>query len=156
MATLSPTFTIAVVDDDLSLLQSLEILLEFEGHLVRPFSSAGALLESGSLADIDLVISDIGMPVMDGLELACVVHAIRPGLPVILITGNANLPDRPLPIDLGCYQLFLKPFDPKDLFTAISNVVPDSLPCARESRLINGNDSFTCTSREQHWANRAS
>ena len=60
---------IAAVDDDQRILRSLELLLESADYDVRLFSSATALLESGGLREIDCLISDIGMPVMDGFEL---------------------------------------------------------------------------------------
>ena len=60
---------VAAVDDDQRILESLELLLESADYDVRLFSSATALLESGGLREIDCLISDIGMPVMDGFEL---------------------------------------------------------------------------------------
>ena len=74
-----------------SILRSLEYLLESADYAVRLFASAAALLESGCLPEIDCLISDIDMPGMDGFELLRLVHAARPGLPTILITGY---PDR--------------------------------------------------------------
>ena len=62
-------FVIAVVDDDRRILESLEMLLASADYDVRLFSSATALLESGGLREIDCLISDVGMPVMDGFEL---------------------------------------------------------------------------------------
>ena len=101
-------FIVAVVDDDQSLLESLESLLESAGFSVRPFTSATALLDSGALPGIDCLISDIGLPDMDGLELARVARASRPRLPVILITGQ---PDATSPTsgDSQHYRLFKKP-----------------------------------------------
>ena len=89
---------IAVVDDDQRILESLEILLESADHAVRLFASGAALLESGCLAHIDCVISDIDMPEIDGFELLRAVHAARPGLPIILITGHPEILNRLPPI----------------------------------------------------------
>src|SRR3954453_13178330 len=89
---------IAAVDDDQMILESLEILLESADYDVRLFSSATALLESGGLRDIDCLISDIGMPVMDGFELARGIQAARPGFSVILFPGRPDLVNRP-PLD---------------------------------------------------------
>jgi FixJ family two-component response regulator len=66
-----PRFTIAVVDDDQGILDSLESLLESADFAVRLFSSATALLENGCRAEVDCLISDIGMPVMDGYLVGC-------------------------------------------------------------------------------------
>jgi FixJ family two-component response regulator len=114
---------IAAVDDDQRILESLEILLESADYDVRLFSSATALLESGGLRDIDCLISDIGMPVMDGFELVRGIHAARPGLPVILVTGRPELLDQ-APLDCARhYRLFKKPFNGRELLTAVSDAL---------------------------------
>jgi FixJ family two-component response regulator len=118
-----PGFIIAVVDDDTRLLKSLGDLLESAEYSVRLFASATALLDSGCLAQIDCLISDIGMPVMDGLELLRVAHAARPALPVIVITGHADLLDRSPLVDSGGYRLFRKPFDGEELLSAVSEAL---------------------------------
>jgi FixJ family two-component response regulator len=115
---------IAVVDDDLRMLQSLESLLESAGHTVRLFDSAAALLKSGALAEIDCLLSDVNMPVMGGLELLRIVRVARPELPVILVTGHPEMISHsPLAGEVR-YQLFTKPFKPEELLAAISNLVP--------------------------------
>ncbi len=112
-------FVTAVVDDDQRVLESLEDLLESAGHTVRAFSSAVALLESGSLAYIDCLISDIDLPKIDGFELLRVASAARPELPVILITGHPELVKRSPPVGPGGYRLFKKPFDGQELLMAV-------------------------------------
>ncbi len=114
---------IAVVDDDRSVLASLEMLLVSAEYEVRSFSSATALLESGSLREIDCLISDVGMPVMDGFELARTVQVARPEVPVILITGRPDLLNRS-PRDVpGQYRLFKKPFNGPELLTAVGDAL---------------------------------
>ena len=114
---------IAVVDDDRSVLESLEMLLVSAEYEVRSFSSATALLESGSLREIDCLISDVGMPVMDGFELARTVQVARPEVPVILITGRPDLLNRS-PRDVpGQYRLFKKPFNGPELLTAVGDAL---------------------------------
>jgi FixJ family two-component response regulator len=114
---------IAAVDDDRRILESLEILLESADYDVRLFSSATALLESGGLREIDCLISDIGMPVMDGFELVRGIQAARPGLPVILVTGRPELLNR-APLDWPShYRVFKKPFNGQELLTAVSDAL---------------------------------
>jgi FixJ family two-component response regulator len=118
-----PGYVIAVVDDDPGILRSLENLLESADQAARVFASAEALLESGCLAEIDCLISDIDMPVMDGLELLRVVRAARPELPVILITGHPEMLNRLPAIGPGHYRLFKKPFDGRELLTAVGDAL---------------------------------
>ncbi len=116
-------YTIAVVDDDQRILESLQNLLESADYAVRSFASAAALLESDCLAEIDCLISDIDMPVMDGFELLRVAHAARPELPVILITGHPEMLNRLPAIGPGYYRSLKKPFDGQELLTALSDAL---------------------------------
>ena len=116
-------FIIAVVDDDRRILESLKNLLESADHAVRLFSSATALLESGCVAEVDCLISDIDLPVMDGFELIRVVQAARPTLPIILITGRPELLKGLPPTSPSHYRLFKKPFNGQELLTAVSEAL---------------------------------
>jgi FixJ family two-component response regulator len=118
-----PGFTIAVVDDDPRILESLGNLLESADYLVRGFASAAALLDSGFLAQIDCLISDIDMPVMDGFELLRLVHAARPALPVILITGHPDMLSRLPAIAPAHFRSFKKPFDGREFLAAVSDAL---------------------------------
>jgi FixJ family two-component response regulator len=114
---------IGVVDDDQSILESLEILLESADYDARLFPSAAALLESGGVQEIECLISDVGMPVMDGFELARAVQAGRPELPVILITGRHDLLHRsPLDWPRHC-RVFKKPFNGPELLKAVGDAL---------------------------------
>ena len=114
---------IAVVDDDRSVLESLAMLLASAEYDVRLFESARALLESGGLREIDCVISDVGMPVMDGFELARTVRAARPELPIIVITGRPDLLNRSPLAYPDYYRVFEKPFDGPELLTTVGDAL---------------------------------
>jgi len=121
---------IAVVDDDPGILDSVESLLSSADYEVRLFSTATALLESGGLPAIDCLISDVAMPLMDGFELARAVQAVRPALPVILVTGRPDLLRRS-PLDRpGHYRVFKKPFDGQELLTAVALMLRTPRPHA--------------------------
>lgn len=113
---------IAVVDDDPTLLESLENLLESAGYVVRSFSSAKALIDAG-LSGIDCIITDIGMPVMDGFELHDLVKKARPALPVFLITGRHEIGDRQRVSAKNISGFFRKPFDGSALLTAVGDAL---------------------------------
>jgi FixJ family two-component response regulator len=119
---------IAVVDDDHGVLESLESLLHSADYEVRLFSTGAALLESGGLAEIDGLISDVAMPVMDGFELARAVHAARPALPVIFVTGRPDLLHRSRLDPPGHCRVFKKPFDGQELLTAVALMLRTSRP----------------------------
>ena len=115
---------VAVVDDDQRVLESLEDLLESAGYAVRPYPSAERLLEyDAGLADLDCLISDIGLPVMDGFELRRLAKAKRPGLPVILITGRHELSNLAGAENDRADGFFQKPINSSDLLTAISKAL---------------------------------
>ena len=118
---------VAVVDDDHRVLESLKDLLESAGYLVRSYRSAASLLETvGGLAELDCLISDIGMPVMDGLELRRLAKTARPGLPVILITGRYELSNLPrMDSDRGD-DFFQKPVNSSNLLSAVSKALETS------------------------------
>jgi FixJ family two-component response regulator len=121
-----PGAIVAVVDDDPSILKSLQYLLESADHTVLVFTSAAAMLESGCLAKIDCVISDIDMPMMDGFELSQAAHETRPGLPIVLITGHPEMLDRLPPMEARHHLVFKKPFDGQELLTAIGDAMRNS------------------------------
>lgn len=116
-------FVVAVVDDDQSILRSLEYLLESADYAVRVFTSAKALLDSGCLPQIDCLISDIDMPGMDGFELLRQIHAARPGLPTILITGYPERLKRLPPLAGSNPRFFTKPFQGPELLAAVSDAL---------------------------------
>ena len=120
------SFVIAVIDDDRSVLRSLEYLLESADYAVRLFTSAMALLDSGDLAQIDCLISDIDMPGMDGFELLGFVNAARPGLPVILITGYPERLERFRLSGESNPRFFTKPFHGPQLLNAVSDALRGS------------------------------
>ena len=113
--------TILAVDDDALVLMNTTLMLEDLGHtVIEAYSGADALKELRSGAhDIDIVITDHSMPRMTGSELAAVIREERPGLPVVLATGYAELPtggDNRLP-------RLPKPFSQNQLEETIATVL---------------------------------
>ena len=113
---------VAVVDDDPRLLESLGDLLESAGYVARSFSSAESLLASG-VSGLDVLITDIGMPGMDGFELRERMKKAHPDLPVFLITGRHEIADQDRAQRIGGF--FRKPFDAMALLAAIGDALSD-------------------------------
>jgi FixJ family two-component response regulator len=113
---------IAVVDDDPRVLESLENLFESAGYVARMFSSAKALIDAG-LSDIDCVITDIGMPAIDGFALHDLVKTARPDLPVFLITGRHEIGDQQRASAKDIRGFFRKPFDGPALLAAVDEAL---------------------------------
>ena len=115
-------FFVAVVDDDQGILRSLGYLLESADFALRLFNSGTELLDSGCLAKIDCLISDIDMPGMDGFELLRQVHVERPRLPIIFITAYPDTLIR-LPRLAKQPRIFTKPFQGPALLAAVSESI---------------------------------
>jgi FixJ family two-component response regulator len=111
---------VAIVDDDPRLLESLEELLESAGYAACSFSSASSLLSNG-LSELDLLITDIGMPAVDGFELRALIRKARPELPVFLITGRHEIADQNRA--QGVSGFFHKPFDAQALLAAVGEAL---------------------------------
>ena len=120
-------FVVAVVDDDHRTLESLADLLEAEGYDVRLYSSATTVSTRGGLSEIDCLISDIGMPEMNGFELRRLARSERPELPVILITGRPELRAQYSSI-IERDRYFEKPFDGQRLLAAICTALEGARP----------------------------
>jgi len=119
------TPVIAVVDDDPRVLESLEDLFESAGYVVRTFASGKSLLTT-DLSGNDCLITDIGMPGMDGFELLDIVKKARPQLPVFLLTARHEICDQQRAADKGISGFFMKPFSGQDLLAAIDRALLDA------------------------------
>jgi FixJ family two-component response regulator len=113
---------IAIVDDDLRVLESLEELLESAGYRVQTFAGAAALL-AADYSSIDCLITDIGMPEIDGFQLLEIVKRSRPGLPIFLISGRHEIADQARATAKNISGFFRKPFDAHDLLAKVGDAM---------------------------------
>jgi FixJ family two-component response regulator len=114
--------TVFVVDDDPSIRRSLERLFRAAGHPVQIFGSAHQLLERGDLSKAICVVLDVRMPGPSGLDLQRMLEAGGHDIPVIFITGHADLPMAEQAFRAGAVDLFAKPFDGQALLEAVERV----------------------------------
>ena len=114
-----------VVDDEVEIREILEEFLINKGFQVSAFSSAldalkalspgGELAQGSASGDVDLLISDIKMPVMDGLEFTAELRKLRPEIPIILVTGFGSIETAVEAIKRGAYHYIVKPFEFSEL-----------------------------------------
>ena len=109
---------ILLVDDDENLRQALQKTLESMGHQVLPAQNGRVGHELFLKTPVDVVISDIRMPEMDGLELTRLIKAHR-AVPIILITGFAEIIETHQAHELGVDEFLAKPFERQDLVDAL-------------------------------------
>lgn len=117
------TQPVVVVDDDTRMLESVDDLLASAGYTAKLFSSAEAFIEADVLQCIACLISDVGLPGMNGCELITVVKAQAPSLPIIMITGRETQELREQCMEAGALALFAKPFDPQEVLQVLQLAV---------------------------------
>lgn len=129
---------VLVVDDDPLACRILTRMLgaEFEVH---SFGHGQAALEHFRAKGADLLLTDLTMPRMGGLELLTEVKKIDPQLLVFVITGHSTLETAVAAVKQGAYDFIAKPFDPDDVLLRINRAL-------KERRL---EDTVTCYQREQ-------
>jgi DNA-binding NtrC family response regulator len=102
---------ILVADDDPSSLEGLRALLSIWGYEVETASNGRVALQKVSAAEPKAVITDVVMPIMNGLELLGVLRIERPGMPVIVLTGQGSLDTLVRSRQQGAYAYLVKPVD---------------------------------------------
>ena len=113
-----------VVDDVADVTEMLSVLLTHAGYEVRTASSAADALSSAKEDRFDVIISDIGMPQMNGYELARAVREI-PGyeaVPMVALTGFSKFDDRQRSLDAGFNAHLTKPIEPRELLDLIEQL----------------------------------
>src|SRR5215216_6197531 len=108
-----------VVDDDVAVRQSLSFLLASDGFPVRLHEWASAFLEGVKEAAAGCIVTDVRMPGIDGVEFLRRLNARGFALPVIVMTGHADVPLAVEAMKAGAIDFIEKPFDGDALLVAI-------------------------------------
>jgi FixJ family two-component response regulator len=114
--------TIAVIDDDLRVLESLINLLASCGYSPKGYCSAEEFLESGGLEKSSCVITDVEMRQMSGLGLLQYIHNAASSLPVVIITGKPSEKSESFYLEKGAIGFFRKPVDGDALLDLLKGV----------------------------------
>jgi len=117
-----------VIDDDEAMRESLAFLLDASGLAARTYESAASFLEAfdGAGAGAGVIVTDVRMPEMNGLELARRLKAREIALPIIMITGHGDVPLAVEAMKAGVVDFLEKPFDEEHLLTAIRAALAES------------------------------
>ena len=114
---------VVLIDDEKGVLLALKLVLGAMGHLVKDFNhpvEAVEYIKSGE--HIDLVICDLRMPGLNGLEVLAEVRAFAPKLPFLLISGHAEEDDIKRAKELGSTGFVGKPFSPDELAPFLNEI----------------------------------
>jgi FixJ family two-component response regulator len=115
----SDTEIVCLVDDDLSVLKSLERLLASDGFSVRAFNKPKEFLTHVQAHTVPLVVLDIWMEEMSGLEVQAQLSALSPQTRVIIITGREDQTAKLAALQSGVIAFFTKPFDGDQFLNAV-------------------------------------
>ena len=115
--------TILVVDDEKNYLLVLSAVLEEEGYEVLTAQGGHEALEIQKSSDLDLILTDMKMPAMDGIELLENIKRLDPDLPVIMMTAHGTIDKAVEAMQKGAYSYILKPFDNERLTIYVKKAV---------------------------------
>jgi len=115
-----------VVDDDVSVRESLELLIKFAGWQPETFASAEEFLARPRVETPNCLVLDVSLPDLNGLELQKLIAMDRVDMPIIFITGHGDVPMTVQAMKAGAVEFLTKPIDDDALLSAIKSAVKRS------------------------------
>ena len=140
-----------VVDDDISVRESLELLIKFAGWQPETFASAEEFLSRPLSDGPSCLVLDVSLPNLSGLDLQKLITADQADMPIIFITGHGDVPMTVQAMKAGAVEFLTKPFDDEVLLTAIRHAIKRSMAVLHDQVEIAALRSSyeTLTAREQ-------
>ncbi|MBE0599247.1 MAG: sigma-54-dependent Fis family transcriptional regulator [Desulfuromonadales bacterium] len=145
---------ILIIDDDAVIREGLRRILEANGYVAETFSNGSLAIGKLREKSFDLVITDLKMPVMSGIEVLKVIKTLQPEIPIIMITGYSTVDTAVEAMKSGAMDYIAKPFTPDDILQKINTaldrkaVLVDDIYLRKELRDFHGFDQFTGESKE--------
>jgi FixJ family two-component response regulator len=125
-----------VVDDDVSVRESLELLIKFAGWQSETFASAVDFLGRRRTTTPSCLVLDVSLPELNGLELQKLIAPDRIDMPIIFITGHGDIPMTVQAMKAGAVEFLTKPIDDDALLSAIRHAIErSSAALAREAEI---------------------
>jgi two-component system OmpR family response regulator len=126
---------ILLVEDDMPLALGLQQSLRHEGFVVNHVDNGNAAISALAVSDQDLVILDLGLPDIDGLEILKRTRDRKLGIPVIILTARDSLEDKIRGLDFGADDYLVKPFEISELLARL-RVIERRLGTAKSALII--------------------
>jgi FixJ family two-component response regulator len=120
------TPVVYIVDDDVSVREALEVLIQDSGWQPLAFASANEFLSHPRMPSASCLILDVTLPDLNGLELQRAIVADQPDMPIIFITGYGDVPTSVRAMKAGAVEFLTKPFADEDLLSAVRNALDRS------------------------------
>jgi DNA-binding response OmpR family regulator len=133
---------ILVVEDEESVRDFVTRVLTMHGHSVLVAKDGAEAVELMDNHHFELLLSDIAMPMMDGISLALKVRASRPHIPIILMTGFADERQRAHNLTLLIEALITKPFNMEQLLKVVNKALADSRTKPANDQTQSGTESM--------------
>ncbi|MCK9508754.1 MAG: response regulator transcription factor [Pigmentiphaga sp.] len=151
MSNPSQTSTVFIVDDDEAVRDSLRWLLEANGYRVRAYDSAERFLAEFDPSVVGVLIVDVRMPGMTGLELQEQLLARQATIPLVFITGHGDVPMAVSTMKKGAVDFLEKPFNEADLRQIIASMLEQAHARAAEDATRRSHEALLSklTTREQ-------
>jgi FixJ family two-component response regulator len=150
MSSPTPIPIVFVVDDDISVRESLELLIRNEGWQVELFASAQEFLTRPRAPVPSCLVLDVSLPGLNGLELQKRVAAERNEMPIIFITGHGDVPMTVKAMKAGAVEFLTKPFNDVVLLSAISQALERSrIALEHDAEIQMLRDSYASLTRRE-------
>jgi len=145
-----PTPRVFVVDDDISVRESLELLISSAGWQPVTFASAQEFLNHPRVVVPSCLVLDVSLPGLNGLDLQKRVAVERPDMPIIFITGYGDVPMTVQAMKAGAVEFLTKPFSDAVLLTAVRNALERSRNAlVRETDMQTLRESYALLTRRE-------
>lgn len=110
---------ILIIEDEVKVANSLKTILEAESYAVDTCNDGSDGLEMALIEDYDLIILDLGLPGLDGLEISQNIRADKKTVPIIMLTARDAIESKIVGLDSGADDYIVKPFETEELLARI-------------------------------------
>jgi DNA-binding NtrC family response regulator len=129
-------YKILAIDDEQIVLDSIKKILSTKDFETDVFLQAGAGIYQAITKDYDLVLTDIRMPNIDGLQVLRDIKRFKPHTPILIITGYATINNAVMAMRLGATDYIEKPFTPEQLIQAMTSAIEKAAQKPHEEQTI--------------------